>query len=221
VSQLLQRKKTRLQCIDECSYLGSVDLGTVNLTPAQVTKIQQLEATVSSTTDAFGNIDNTAYARYLVDARAQAKKQTFESWVAEKNPAWTTARDNMENANAELKTYKLNIYGPAYNTITKLKDKVELLSQDTTDPQVGSVTLDPSTWVNGTIPNDNSTDVIAVSFNMPAYGGQYNVQFKPFAEHTLTDGIRYNPLYSLTGGFEEVSSQLGFCLKTTDPLGFA
>lgn len=39
---------------------------------------------------------------------------------------------------------------------------------------------------------------------MPWYGGNYNVQFKPFAQHEITDGLRYRPLYSLTGGYEEV-----------------
>lgn len=133
----------------------------------------------------------------------------------------------MDQANAALQQYKLNIYGPAYNTITKLKNKVELLSQDTDSPQNGSVSSLDYSWVNGTLvpipkptstlpPSPDETDPsppallnnatdynFTVRYNMPSYGGNYNVQFKPFAQHDLTDGIRYSPLYSLSGGFEE------------------
>jgi len=42
-------------------------------------------------------------------------------------------------------------------------------------------------------------------YNMPAFGGSYNVQLSPFASHEITDpaGLCYKPLYSLSGGFEE------------------
>lgn len=147
----------------------------------------------------------------------------------------------MDTAAATFQQYKLNIYGPAYSTITKLKSKIELNSQ-ANNPQAGYVS---STIISFSLkgvqfmyiisftfslssPPDNSTMIVydpsgneiepiestdptelaesstnPISYNMPSYGGIYNVQFKSFASHELSDGLRYSPLYSLSGGYEE------------------
>lgn len=109
------------------------------MTPTQENKIQSLTDALVAATDSFFDVDDTAYTKYLADARAQAAKQTFEDWVLKKYPAWTAASDKMDTANANLDQYKTGIYGPAYSSVTKLKQRVEGLSQNQDTPQNGYV----------------------------------------------------------------------------------
>ncbi|KAG9246859.1 hypothetical protein BJ878DRAFT_532959 [Calycina marina] len=94
-------------------------------------------------------------------------------------PTYNAYKNQMRSANAALQQYSLSVYGPAFNTLADQRTRIETRAQE----QLG---LEPG-------------------YNMPAYGGNYNVQINPFESHEITDqsGLCYKPLYSLTGGFEE------------------
>ncbi|KAH8590606.1 hypothetical protein B0O99DRAFT_691392 [Bisporella sp. PMI_857] len=159
-------------------YLNSVDLGTKEPTAAQLAKITQLQDALFAAQEKFFSVDSDAYNKYINDARAQATKQTFAAWCNAKYPTYNAYKNSMRSANSALQQYSLQVYGPAYNTLTDQRTKIETRAQE-------GMSLEPG-------------------YNMPVYGGSYNVQFKPFAKHEITEGLHYKPLYSLGGGFEEV-----------------
>lgn len=180
---------------DSYSYLNSVDLGIGNPTPAQLDKITQLQNALFAAQEKFWSVSDSAYAAYTADPQAQATKKTFAAWVVQKDPVYTAYKNAMRTANSALQTYTLQVYGPAYNTLTDQRAAIETLAQDGTELQPGCVF--PISSLNTTL------IIVFNRYNMPDYGGTYNVQFTPFAPHTITDGLCYKPLYTLTGGFSE------------------
>jgi len=124
---------------DSYSYLNSVNLGIGNPTQAQLDKITQLQNALFAAQEKFWSVSDSAYAAYTADPQAQATKQTFAAWVVQKDPVYTAYKNAMRTANSALQTYTLQVYGPAYNTLTDQRAAIETLAQDGTELQPGSV----------------------------------------------------------------------------------
>lgn len=107
------------------SYLESVDLGTVKATKEQEAKIEELEDALHTAQDKFDAEAVRAEQRYLADARAQAAKQTFASWVNQKDPLYNQYLRQVQISNGNLQNYQISVYGPQYRSLTQQRDKIE------------------------------------------------------------------------------------------------
>ena len=105
--------------------MNSVDLGNKLPTPPQLERITQLQNALFSAQNKFFSVSTDAYSKYIADKRAQTAKQTFAAWCAATYPTYNAFKYQLLSANAALQQYSIQVYGPAFTTLSGQRTKLE------------------------------------------------------------------------------------------------
>ncbi|KAL2060853.1 hypothetical protein VTL71DRAFT_8905 [Oculimacula yallundae] len=159
------------------TYLETVDLKTAIPTQDQLNNITALQDALHAAQDKADAESDSAYTRYLNDARAQAAHQAFGAWVSQHDPLLTAYNRQVQSADAALQQYEIKVFGPQYRTVTTQRNKIDNQARDEMMTEPG--------------------------YNMPVYPSPYTVALTPWSQNELSDGILYKPSYTLGNAFDE------------------
>ncbi len=112
------------------SYLESVDLKTTQPTQEQLNNITALQDALHAAQDKADTESDSAYTRYIADARAQSSHQAFGAWVSQHDPLLTAYNRQVQTADSALQQYEIAVFGPQYRTVTTQRNKIDNQARD-------------------------------------------------------------------------------------------
>jgi hypothetical protein len=121
------------------TYLQSVDLQTAKPTDDQMAQIQTLTDKLTTAQDKFDAESTNAYTKYLADARAQAAKQAFGSWLTQHDPLYSSLQSQLETATTTLQNYEVSVFGPQYQALSTQRNRIRNQAGDELGPEAGYV----------------------------------------------------------------------------------